>query len=84
MSRAEIGALSDVALQLRYDRLCADIADDWRRGAPGRLSHVFDLALCRLEAEIRSLSLTPIYSRGFDPLPGFPEVDSNGDLIYAD
>ena len=83
MTRAELSAMSDTVLRVRYARVADRIERDWRRGAPGTLSNVFDLALMRLEAEIRSLSLTPIHARGFVPIEGFPEIDANGDLLPA-
>lgn len=81
MTRSEVGRLTDTALRLRYAAVADKIVADWRRGAPGRLADVFEIALMRLEAEIRSLSLTPISTSGFTPLDGFPSVDANGDLV---
>lgn len=83
MTTAEVSAFSDLGLHLVYQRLADRLASDWRRGAPGLLSHVFDLALIRREAEIRSLALTPINLGAQEPLHGFPCVDVNGDLLLA-
>jgi hypothetical protein len=83
MTRAEAAAFSDLGLVLAYERLAGRIEADWRRGAPGMLSHVFALAMLRFEAEVRSLSLSPIRLRDQETLPGFPAVDVNGDLIHA-
>ena len=83
MTRAEVAAMSDVGLALAYDRLASRISEDWRRGAPGMLSHVFALALIRFEADIRSMSLTPVNLHGQPSITGFPEIDVNGDLLLA-
>lgn len=80
MNRAELSLLSDTALRLRYTAVADHISNDWRRMAPGQLSDVFDLALLRLEAEIRSLSLTPISALAGKDQGVLFDVDENGDL----
>jgi len=60
MTRQEIANMSDVGLCLRYEATANKLAADWRRGAPGRLVDVYDVALMRLEADIRSMALAPV------------------------
>lgn len=52
--------MRDVGLMLAYDRCTDRLSRDWRAGQPGRLSDVFDIALMRLEADLRSLPLRPL------------------------
>lgn len=59
-TRMEISQMRDTALRIAYDSAADRIAEDWRRGAPGRLSDVYDLALLRLEADLRCLALSPV------------------------
>lgn len=63
-TRTEVADKSDLALQLAFHRTAVKIQADWRRGAPGRLSDVCDLALIRLEADLRCLSLSPLPAAG--------------------
>lgn len=60
LTRMEVGQMRDVGLQLAYDRLADRLTQDWRRGNPGKLSDVYDLALVRFEADLRCLCLAPL------------------------
>ena len=60
MTRQEVANLTDIGLRVTYDRVSSQLECDWRRGGPGRLVDVYDLALLRLEADIRSLPLSPV------------------------
>lgn len=64
LSRAEVANMSDMGLQLTFDRLADRLSQDWRRGAPGKLSDVYDLALIRCEADLRCLPISPLPHQG--------------------
>jgi len=64
MTRNEVGQMREVALELAAERLRDALAADWRRGEPGKLSDVYDLALIYSECAVRGLPL---------PQPIFPD-----------
>lgn len=63
-TRMEIGQMNDTSLKIAYDGAAGRLADDIRAGQPGRLSDVYDLALLRLEADLRCLALAPVRPHG--------------------
>lgn len=69
LTRTEIMHMSDTALRCAYDRVSACIDHDWHRGQPGSLTDVYDLALLRLEADLRALPLSPVRLPGQLSLP---------------
>lgn len=60
LTRMEIANMSDTALRIAYDGTAQRLVHDLNRGNPGKLTDVYDLALMRLEADLRSLALSPV------------------------
>lgn len=59
-SKREIQGMSDTSLRIAFDGAAARVSNDWRRGNPGAISDITDLALIRFEADIRCLPLSPV------------------------
>lgn len=64
LSRAEVSNMRDVGLMLAYDRCTDRLSRDWRAGQPGKLSDVYDIALMRIEADLRGFALRPLGNPG--------------------
>lgn len=64
LTRQETANMRDVGLMLAYDRCVDRLSRDWRTGQPGKLSDVYDIALMRLEADLRGLKLSPLGNPG--------------------
>jgi len=75
MTRAEAACMSEAAMLIAADRLRGRLREDWQRGAPGKLSDVYDLAVIYAEAVVRGIPVpAPM-------LPGQLELDHFEDEI---
>lgn len=55
LSRREIGQMNETALLLAADGARYRLSEDWRRGRPGKIADLYDLALVYGEFVMRGL-----------------------------
>lgn len=82
MDRQRLIDMTDTELRVLFDGKVRAIRREWDRGAPGKLSDAYDLALISTEATVRSLRLSPMIPAGWMTLfdAGDPDSWSEGDV----